>query len=104
MRYKLFVVLLAGVILSFGSYCLGKSQIKMQPIPIDVLLLDGNGQPLQPPSGIQLYLCQFGGSPWPREYWVDIKGRPDTTGHLRLTTAFPLDPAVTKRMYQQSLR
>jgi hypothetical protein len=90
------------VALCYTSYSFGKSQVKMVKIPIGIRVLDGDGRPIRPDSGVKLQLFKFGGSSWPRDRWADINGRPDEDGYLYTTTDFPLDPQVTQRMYEES--
>lgn len=102
MRRMLWVVLAVVVsVLCYGSYTYGKSQIKMQPIDIGIRVLDGDGQPIRPESGVHLQLFKFG-TAWPRDRWANIVGHPDADGYLYATTNFPLDPEVTERMYKAS--
>lgn len=87
----------------YSSFSYGRSQIKMVPIDIGVRVLDGDGHPLRPDSGIKLQLFKFGGDSWPHERWADITGHPDGDGYMYATTNFPLDPKVTERMYKKSI-
>lgn len=99
---KFIAATLTIMALCFASYGYGKSQVKIVPIDIGVRVLDGNGQPIRPPTGVKLQLFKFGGSTWPNEYWSDIVGYPDEQGYLVVRAKFPLDRDFIKKLEAMS--
>ncbi len=78
----------------------GSNQVKMLPMKVGVLFLDGDDHPICPPTGVHLVLNELG-EPWPPGVSASISGHPDPiTGLLVVKTTFPVHPTFIRHLSQ----
>lgn len=95
---------LTGILLLPASICFPKAApvIRMVETSIGLRLLDGNGLPLNLTNGLRLEMFRFGQTPWERNHWAIIVGRPDSDGNMLGLTKFPVDSIFLMNLVHQA--
>ena len=104
-RVRMYIALCLALSLMLGlAYRLGQAKptIMHDKIGLALRVLDGNGQPIRSPNGINVQISRFGKTPWPEHLWANIRGAPDQRGWLKTNAVFPVDSIFINNMVQMA--
>ncbi|MEK7537995.1 MAG: hypothetical protein AAB619_03425 [Patescibacteria group bacterium] len=90
-RWMIAILLLGPMVNPTAGFARDGGHIKIVEMCVGVRVLDGNGQPLHPPTGVRLEVSRFGQTTWAPGRWAYIIGRLDSEGNMLVMAKFPVD-------------